>query len=83
MWYTPLLEKNLLPDFLLRKAIRQLLKQRLLDEDKGSAEAQQTHLSQLITQLKSSPIAVNTADQQDAIVLTCAGRVRGRREVPV
>ncbi len=62
MWYTPLLEKNLLPDFLLRKAIRQLLRQRLEEEDMGSAEAQQAHLSQLITKLKASPIAINTAD---------------------
>src|ERR1700760_4509792 len=62
MWYTPLLENDRLPDFLLRKAIRRLLRQRLQDEDLGSPEAQQAHLSQLITQLKSSPIAVNTID---------------------
>jgi cyclopropane-fatty-acyl-phospholipid synthase len=62
MWYTSLLEKNKIPDFLLRPAIRKLLRQRLRDEDKGGPEARQDQLSALIASLKSSPIAVNTAD---------------------
>jgi cyclopropane-fatty-acyl-phospholipid synthase len=61
MWYTTLLENDRLPDFLLRPAIRRLLRQRLRDEDQGSPEAQQQQLSALIGQLKSSPIAVHTA----------------------
>ncbi|MGZ3872845.1 MAG: class I SAM-dependent methyltransferase [Mucilaginibacter sp.] len=62
MWYDKLIEQNRVPDFLLRKGIRKLLKQRLADENKGDVEAQQTHLMVLIDQLKASPIAVNTAD---------------------
>lgn len=62
MWYDKLIEQNKVPDFLLRKGIRNLLKQRLADENKGGVEAQQTHLMDLIAQLKTSPIAVNTAD---------------------
>jgi cyclopropane-fatty-acyl-phospholipid synthase len=62
MWYDKLVEKNKVPDFLLRKGIRKLLKQRLHDENKGGAEAQQAHLTALVDQLKASPIAVNTAD---------------------
>ena len=62
MWYDKLIEQNKVPDFLLRQGIRKLLKQRLNDENKGSAEAQQAHLMSLIEHLKSSPIAVNTAD---------------------
>ena len=55
-----LLEKNLLPDFLLRQGIRNLLAQRLKDQNKGSVEANQQHLNDLIKELKNSPIAVET-----------------------
>jgi cyclopropane-fatty-acyl-phospholipid synthase len=61
MWYASFLEKDRLPDWLLRPAIRRLLLQRLKEEDKGGPEAQQAHLSALISQLKKAPIAVETA----------------------
>ncbi|HEX3934299.1 MAG TPA: DUF1295 domain-containing protein, partial [Puia sp.] len=66
MWYTAFLEKDLIPDPLLRYGIRRQLRQRLRDEDKGGAERQQVHLSALIQQLKTSPIAVHAtgANQQ-------------------
>lgn len=56
-----LLERNLLPDAVVRFGIRRLLKTRLAEEYRGSAEAQQQHLMRLIARLKASPIAVNTA----------------------
>jgi len=56
-----LLERNLLPDPLLRFGIRRLLAQRLREEDKGSAEAQRAHLQSLIEELRRSPIAIETA----------------------
>jgi len=62
MWYDKLIEQNKVPDFLLRKGIRNLLKQRLRDENKGGVEAQQAHLMTLIAQLKATSIAVNTID---------------------
>jgi cyclopropane-fatty-acyl-phospholipid synthase len=62
MWYDKLIEQNKVPDFLLRKGIRNLLQQRLDDENKGDVENQQAHLMSLIGQLKTSPIAVNTID---------------------
>jgi len=81
MWYTSLLEKDRLPDFLLRPSIRRLLQQRLQEEDKGGPEAQQTHLSDLISQLSSSPIAIraDAANEQHYEVPTafyqyCLGR---------
>ena len=43
-----LLEKDLLPDFIVRSGIRSLLAQRLKDEDKGNPEAQQEHFMKLI-----------------------------------
>ena len=65
MWYNSLLEKNKIPDSLLRVGIRKLLKQRLLDENKGNVEAQQAHLMQLIEELKASPIAINTKEANE------------------
>jgi len=65
MWYTSLLEKDKLPDFAIRTGIRKLLKQRLLDENKGDPEAQQEHLMKLIDELKASPIAINTAEANE------------------
>ena len=56
-----LLERNLLPDPLLRFGIRRLLAQRLREEDKGNAEAQRAHLQALIDELRRSPIAIETA----------------------
>ena len=58
----PLLERDLVPDFLVRRRIRGLLAQRLRKENKGSVEEQQRHLMRFIAQLKSSPIAINTAE---------------------
>jgi cyclopropane-fatty-acyl-phospholipid synthase len=55
-----LLEKNLLPDWLIRIGIRRLLRERLREENRGSAEAQQKHLLALVEELKRSPIAVET-----------------------
>ena len=61
-WSMRLLERDLLPDFLVRVGIRRLLKARLAEEDRGESEAQQRHLMKLLSRLKSSPIAINTGD---------------------
>lgn len=60
MWYNSLLENDKVPDFLIRRGIRQLLAQRLRDERKANTELQQEHLMNLIEELKNSPIAVET-----------------------
>jgi cyclopropane-fatty-acyl-phospholipid synthase len=54
-----LLERDVFPDFLLRIGIRRLLAERLREENKGSIEAQQTHLLKLVQELRRSPIAVD------------------------
>ena len=56
-----LLEKNLLPDWLVRIGIRRLLRERLRQENPGSAEARQVHLLKLVAELKQSPIAIETS----------------------
>lgn len=65
MWLDSMLEKDLVPDFLIRTRIRQLLQQRLDSEHKGNVEQQQEHLASFIEKLKASPIAVNTADANE------------------
>jgi Cyclopropane fatty acid synthase and related methyltransferases len=59
-WKLRLLERDLVPDAVIRWQIRRLLAQRLIEEDKGSPEAQQAHLMRLIAKLKASPIAIET-----------------------
>ena len=62
MWYDSLIEQNKLPDFILRIGVRNLLRKRLNDEIAGDAEIQQQRFNELLEELKSSPIAINTAD---------------------
>lgn len=59
-WPFSLLERDLIPDQLIRLGIRRLLSQRLREEDRGSSDRQQAHLMFLIAQLKASPIALET-----------------------
>jgi cyclopropane-fatty-acyl-phospholipid synthase len=76
-----LLERGLLPDFLVRFGIRRLLRERLAEEHEDSSEAQQRRLMKLIARLRQSPIAINTADaNQQHYELPCAffERVLGR-----
>ena len=54
-WYEPVLDRDLLPDWLIRASIRQLSGQRLRFEAQGGRKRQQ----RLIETLKASPIAVN------------------------
>jgi cyclopropane-fatty-acyl-phospholipid synthase len=57
-----LLEKNLLPDVLLRFGIRRLLRQRLREEASGDPAAR---LERFAAELRTQPIAVNTADSKE------------------
>jgi cyclopropane-fatty-acyl-phospholipid synthase len=60
MWYQSLLEKNYIPDFLMRIGIRNLLKQRLIDEQYATSDLQKKAILNLVAELKKSPIAVET-----------------------
>jgi cyclopropane-fatty-acyl-phospholipid synthase len=60
-----LVEKDVVPDLLIRKGIRRLLAQRLREEDKGSNESNQKALIEFIEGLKKSPIAINTHDANE------------------
>ena len=56
-----LLERDLVPDFLIRRRIRSLLAARLREEDQGDPESQQQRLIDFIGKLKQSPVAIETA----------------------
>lgn len=58
-WYEPILDRDLLPDWVIRRAIRQLNAQRLRSEDEGDPARQQQRLMKLIETLKAGPIAVH------------------------
>ena len=75
------LEKNKVPDVLIRIGIRRLLAQRLREEARDGLESQQTALMALIAELKASPIAIEikAANEQHYEVPThfyqlCLGR---------
>ncbi len=57
-----LLEKDRIPDWLIRRRIRTLLAQRLREEDKGDPESQQAHLMEMVRRLRESPIAIHAAE---------------------
>ena len=61
-----LLERDLLPDWLIRIGIRRLLAQRLREEDMGDEEKRCARLLAFVEQLKVSPVAIATeaANQQ-------------------
>lgn len=75
-----LLEKNLLPDFIIRQGIRHLLKKRLQDLAKQSSGDVKTWEDNWVKTLKNSPIAVETeaANEQhyevpDELYTLCLG----------
>jgi cyclopropane-fatty-acyl-phospholipid synthase len=76
-----LLERDLLPDFLIRIGIRRLLAGRLREEDKGDPEAQQAHFMRFVESLRASPVAIETqAANEQHYELPCEffERVLGR-----
>jgi cyclopropane-fatty-acyl-phospholipid synthase len=58
-WYTPLLERGLLPDWLIRIGIRRLCAARLREEDCRDVENQRARLLRFVEELKASPIAIH------------------------
>ncbi|MCL5745706.1 MAG: cyclopropane-fatty-acyl-phospholipid synthase family protein [Acidobacteria bacterium] len=57
--YSKWLERDLLPDWMIRLGIRRLLAARLREEQQGGAEAQAARLMNFVKQLRRSPIAIH------------------------
>lgn len=58
-WYEALLERDLIPDVLIRAGIRRLLRERLREEDCGDAARNEARKRALVEQLRASPIAIH------------------------
>ncbi|CAL5229419.1 g12740 [Coccomyxa viridis] len=56
-----LVERDVVPDWLIRRGIRYLLSQRVADARKGGPEEQQKRKQAFVDELKSLPIAVQTS----------------------
>lgn len=65
MWYEKLLEKDLIPEFILRRAINMLNRGRLKKESGKSEEEKQNKVNALVDRLSNSPLAVNTDDANE------------------
>ena len=61
-WALRMLERDRVPDWLIRMSIRRLLRARLKEEDRGDPQLDQRQLMDLVSRLKASPIAINTHD---------------------
>ena len=59
-WYEPILDRDSVPDWMIRLGIRQLNKQRLRGEDEGDAQRQEERLLRLIDTLKAGPVCVHS-----------------------
>jgi cyclopropane-fatty-acyl-phospholipid synthase len=60
-----LLERDVVPDWLIRVGIRRLLAARLREERCATLELQQQRLMKLVAQLKASPIALHTREANE------------------
>src|SRR4051794_21357119 len=63
---TPLLERGVPPDWLIRMEIRNQVRGRLKTGNKGSMEAQCGHLMKFVEELKQSPIEVGPVNLDDS-----------------
>lgn len=59
-WYETLLEKGLVPDRVIRAAIRRMLRERLREEDGGNEAANRAKLRKFVEEMRKSPIALRT-----------------------
>ena len=55
-----LMDRGLLPDWIVRRGIRRLLRARLAQEDRGSEQANAARMAAYVDELRTSPLAVHT-----------------------
>ncbi len=60
-WTIELAERALVPDAIIRRAMRRLLRERLVEEHADDCERSQGRLMEFIARMRASPIAVDTA----------------------
>src|SRR5271167_4178448 len=57
-WYERALESGLVPDRVIRAAIRRMLRERLREEDRGSDLANLARMDEFVREMKAAPIAL-------------------------
>jgi len=62
LWYEALIERGLLPDWLLRRGIRHFLGQELARQARGGEAAVAARLRSFVADLRASPVAIAAAD---------------------
>jgi cyclopropane-fatty-acyl-phospholipid synthase len=65
MWYLNILDRDLVPDWMIRKAIRRRCRRRLEKEAQGDALNAAERKAAFIAELKDMPVAVNTDDANE------------------
>lgn len=65
MWYDKLLERELVPDFLIRQQIRGLLRSRIRALQQPDEETLHAHIRNFVNELSESPIAIHTEDANE------------------
>lgn len=65
MWYDPLLDLGLVPDALVRRKIRGLLRQRLAEERADDAEEALAREERLVAEMRTGPVALATAEANE------------------
>ena len=58
-WYEPVLDRGIVPDWMIRAGVRRLMAERLRDEDAGDPEKRQQRLMSFVGHMRESPIAIH------------------------
>uniref|UniRef100_A0A7S3XXB9 Methyltransferase domain-containing protein n=1 Tax=Heterosigma akashiwo TaxID=2829 RepID=A0A7S3XXB9_HETAK len=61
----PVVERNIVPDFIIRRGIRSQLQDRLNELNEGTLEEQMARKQAMIQELKTMPIAINTKEANE------------------
>jgi cyclopropane-fatty-acyl-phospholipid synthase len=60
MWYNSILDRDLVPDWIIRRAIRQRCQRRLQTESRTDPAARRAQMDAFLAELREAPIAVHT-----------------------
>jgi cyclopropane-fatty-acyl-phospholipid synthase len=64
-WYEPLLDRGMVPDTLLRMAIRRRLRARIRREERGGVDAVSSRFRELVADLSQARVAIHTREANE------------------
>lgn len=65
MNFEGVLNKDMIPDWMLRRGVHLLNKQRIREESEPTAERQRARLMKMVEELRVSPIAIKTGEANE------------------